>query len=137
MSAFIVSYATINAILAFAVAHKAWFYTDNIPGKYANEEGIAPMVGRIILHENYRAVNHRYDEEIRAHVLRYVPAAKVLRPVEVLKLISCVEYQLAEPDNYKRTEAWELLQAIKDAAIRELPGFEEATRDLPDREKAA
>lgn len=132
MSAFIVSDATINAILAFAVAHKAWFYTEHFPGKYANERDIAAMAGQVILNENYRAVNYRYEEATEPHALRYDPRAKVLRPVEVLKLIGCIEYQLAEPDDYKRTEAWELLQAIKDCAIRELPGYGDATRDLPE-----
>lgn len=132
MSAFIVTDATINAILAFAVAHKAYFYTDHFPGKYASERGVAAMAGQVIVNENYRAVNHRYGEASQPHALRYDSRAKVLRPVEVLKLIGCVEYQLDGQDDWKQTEAYALLQAVKDCAIRELPGYEAATRDLPE-----
>lgn len=132
MSAYVVSHATINAILAFAVAHKAYFYTAGIRGQYASAHGIAEQAGNIILAENVRAVNHRYSEAEAAESLRYNPRVPVPRPVEALKLIGCVEYQLAEPDDHKRTEAWELLQAVKDAAIRVLPGYEEAPRELPD-----
>jgi len=71
--------ATINAILAFAVAHKACFYTDHFPGKYASERDVAAMAGQVIVNENYRAVNHRYSESEKPHALRYDPRAKVIK----------------------------------------------------------
>lgn len=47
-------------------------------------------------------------------------------PVTILKLCDCLEYQSCETEDWEETPAHELLQRIRKAAIRTLPGYEDA-----------
>jgi hypothetical protein len=59
-----------------------------------------------------------------------------LPAVHILKMCACLAYQSCETDDWDKTKAYELLQMIKDAAIRKLPGYEDAPWDY-DHEQAA
>ncbi len=91
---------------------------------------------RVLAAENARAVAHRYriecepvpvaEVELAYFTLRPVP------PVVLLKLIGCVEYQLAEPDDWECTLAAQLLRRLRAVAIANLPGYRDAPWDLPE-----
>lgn len=61
-----------------------------------------------------------------------------LKAVEILKLVNGLSYQSCETDNWEQTAAYHLLEAIKGAAIRTLPGYDDAPWEFPyANEKAA
>lgn len=93
--------------------------------------------GRMLLMENVRSVAHRYDETIEeAHpeILTAVfPASRVMgakvmhyTPVQVLKLISCYEYQSCEHPDWESSEAYAFCQALRAMMISRLPGYDDA-----------
>ena len=102
--------------------------------------------------ENIRSVLHRYpddDEESAPGPIKKPKnivvtgrdqcAAKYRLPtVAVLKMCNCLSYQSCETNDWESTPAHKLLQAIKEAAIRVLPGYEDAPWEYcPEEVKAA
>ena len=76
---------------------------------------------------NYASVNFRYDEkEPMDAISRFRPPRKPLTAVQVLKAISCYEYQSCEPPDWKQSEAHAFCKALEAATIQHLPGYEEA-----------
>ena len=53
-------------------------------------------------------------------------------PVVILKLCANLDYQSCETPDWKTTKARALLEQIKDEAIRQLPGYEDAPWGLLD-----
>ena len=47
-------------------------------------------------------------------------------PLHILHMCSCLEYQSCESPDWRETLAYRLILAIKDAAIRALPGYDDA-----------
>jgi hypothetical protein len=85
----------------------------------------ASHVGRVLLFENMRSVAHRYDEPLELPVYEYTPG-RVLTAVETLKAINGFEYQACEHPGWESSEARAFCEALQSAAIRRLPGYEEA-----------
>jgi len=83
----------------------------------------------MLLRENHRSVQHRYDEGPKA-VLADPYAFKRYRgkldPIQVLKAVSCLEYQSCEGPEWGRSEAFAFLRTLEGWAIHALPGYEEA-----------
>lgn len=89
--------------------------------------------------ENVRSVLTRYPQDTfetapgpldKPKVIR-IPAGAVARPpienpVAILKLCDGLEYQSCETDDYRQTAAFALLNEIRGAAIRGLPGYDRA-----------
>ena len=124
MSAYIVADAHIDALISYAIKTNVSFYFEN--GRTDITRNSANDIGQILLDENYRSVNHRYrGEEGDAPRYKIKPHA-VLEPVVILKLINCLDYQSCETDDWKASKAYAVLDAIKDQAIRNLPGYEAA-----------
>ena len=130
MSAFIVSDATISGMLLAATLERdrggRYYYWD---GEAHYFDGNWRKIGQKLLDENYRSVNYRYDEESKPHT--YSPASLApLMPVEILKLCNCYSYQTCETEDWRQTEAWEIMNTLRGFAIRALPGYEEAQWEL-------
>jgi hypothetical protein len=53
-----------------------------------------------------------------------------LNPVSILKLCDCLEYQSCETEDYNETVAYRLLNVIRRAAIRILPGYDDAKWEI-------
>jgi hypothetical protein len=98
---------------------------------------MADVVGQMLLDENVKAVGIRYssspvtDLPGRADAEYLIPykvtfSYRIPTPVEVLSLINCYEYQSCEDDDYYETEAHHFCEALKNMAIRSLPGYEDA-----------
>ena len=105
-----------------------------IPGDedYSDLTEIETMsrVGQILVDQNYRSYNYRYNEtlepeafEITGQDLMYVPR---LTPVETLKALASYDYQSSETPDYEETDAWKLANIIRHYAIESLPGYDEA-----------
>jgi hypothetical protein len=124
MSAFIVGAKHIDALLTFANAHDAWLY----PYGRASDTEKLSIVGNVLLAENYRSVNHRYPGDAQPYDNSYVFRfyQHPITPIEALKACACYDYQACETDNYESTDAAKLIRAIRDTAIRELPGWDQA-----------
>jgi hypothetical protein len=59
-----------------------------------------------------------------------VDSRYTVKPIDVLSMCNCLEYQSCETDEYRQSVAWHLTQAIRAAAVRDLPGYDEAIRDF-------
>ena len=83
----------------------------------------------MLLKENYRSVNHRYDEGPTAEIQDpYVFSRLLVRidPVAVLRAISVLEYQSCEHPGWEGSEAQAFCRALQGRAISHLPGYDEA-----------
>jgi hypothetical protein len=146
MSAYVCSTAHIKALALFAArkSHGSLFvdprYVDgakDVAGKDLNV--IATRYAAMLLAENVRSVRERYADDVGDYDEIIISASEVLRqpalsPVVILKLCNCLIYQSCETDDWETTNAYKLLQQIKDAAIRVLPGYDDAPWGLYDLE---
>lgn len=101
---------------------------------------LATFYANVLYLENVRSVQHRYPEDtwetlpgpiskpLHCTVSNeeFYRHSDKINAVELLKLCNCIEYQSCETDDYKSSIAWRVLEAIRDAAVRRLPGYEEA-----------
>lgn len=86
----------------------------------------AGSVGAMLMAENRRSVDFRYDEsEIEAPYL-FSTLPGVADPVVVLKALACYEYQSCETPDWSRSEAHAFCDALRHAAIRNLGGYDDA-----------
>ena len=92
--------------------------------RYLTHENLT-QVGRMLLFENMRSVGHRYDESFGLPEYEY-ECGKILTPVQVLKALRCFEYQSCEHPGWHGSEGKAFCDALRDVAIRELPGYDEA-----------
>lgn len=101
MSAFIVSDNTINAVLGFA-------------DKYDLDDfdcSDLSALGQLLVDENYRSVNYRYDESDTPHTFVY--ARYTVPTLTALQHLACIEYQLCEPKDWETTRAFRLCARLR------------------------
>lgn len=96
----------------------------------------ADRTGQMLVLENRRSVDHRYDETEPVELYHYEDPGFELEPVEVLRAVACYRYQACEHPDFGRSEAESFLTSLEHVAIKQLPGYEKAERDWTD-EKAA
>lgn len=58
-----------------------------------------------------------------------------LTPIEVIVACKCYEYQSCEHPEWGQSEAAQLIQHIKEAALRRLPGYEDAPWEITESYK--
>ena len=126
MSAFLVSDKHITEILRFA-SGKGNIYYNGETLDLTTPDGIQ-KVGQILVNENYRSLNARYGSVNLSHVFQYEPFSMrpIMAAVEVIKLCHCYDYQACETDDYYETPTHSIVDAIKECAIRALPGYDDA-----------
>jgi hypothetical protein len=127
MSAFIVNNRTINAILQ---GKNFGAYPGNAlrymwRGEGRSIEGSVQKVGQVLVDENFRSVNFRYNEDQKPYAFRIIQD-KSYTPVEVISMCDCYNYQSCEAPLWKETEAYAIVNALRERAIRNLPGYAEA-----------
>lgn len=149
MSAYICHPKTFMGIAAFAVRnvsdHTLQAIADEIQSttprtivSELSQHAKASLVANILREENIRSVQHRYpdvdiDELPGDYALGLIQiTAKGLAntrdypPMIIIKACHCVNYQSCETDDWKDTPACALLQKIEAAAVRRLPGYDDA-----------
>lgn len=116
-----------------------------------NEAELASLYADVLYRENIRSVLTRYPKDTiesapgpikkPAHITvtarDHCTAALRLPAVALLKMLDCLEYQSCESDDWENTVAYRLLNAIRRAAIRAIPGYEDAPWDYCVEDKAA
>lgn len=128
MSCFIVNPNHISALVRWACRANISVYYGNPPRRLAiagNEQETCDL----LLAENTRSFNYRYGETVDETMV-YDAFATSLRPIDVLKACDCLAYQSCEHDGWETSTAKVIVSAIKEAAIRELPGYDEAPWEI-------
>jgi len=94
----------------------------------------ATLVANILRDENIRSVKHRYQDcspdELPGHSgtapLNFDQGQPIPDPITILKACDCLEYQSCETGDWQESLACEVLNMIRKAAIKELPGYDDA-----------
>jgi hypothetical protein len=131
MSAFVVSNNHINEIVRYidtpnfsslSYIKRMLSYPETLEG-----EKLFQYIGYELMNENCKSVNSRYKtNEFIPFVFKRKVGDKKLSPVEILKLINCLDYQSCEHDTWKESNAYLILSVIKNFAISRLQGYENA-----------
>lgn len=139
MSAWVVSKATIDAIVTWARSTNLVVADPSGDGPDTGVRNLDPsVIGQILWNENYLSVNHRYSEggtppkyefAIRtsgcigfkrvgqyANRVHEKPIIRELTTGDVVKLCRCLDYQSCEHDGWKTSWACGFLAAIQNAA---------------------
>lgn len=142
--------------------HLSWVWDiDRNAGTYKRAEihrgdsDRANAVGKMLWDENIRSVRYRYPNtenlpgpigESYEYVHdwtydgeQYVRVLHLLRidPLAVLKACDCLDYQSCEHPGWDGSEANAFLEALRKAAYRAIPGYENAAWHIADDDKAA
>jgi len=138
MSAFIVDNAHINAILnatapRFAGDSATYYWK----GKLYYMGGDTQRLGQVLTDENHRSVNYRYNEQTEPRRFQRVMLNKSFSPLEIVKLCHGYSYQSCEAPDWKETEAYAIVGALRERSIRRIEGYEEAPWTLYDQESVA
>jgi len=128
MSAFVVSDEHICALVSYGGIHDVRvFERDGGHVIAGNEQETA----EILLAANVASVNYRYDENepvppIEFHFER--PDERTA--IEIIKACDCFDYQACERPDYRQSLAATIVEAIRENAIRAVPGYDEAPREI-------
>lgn len=128
MSAFVVNDETISGMLkgkdfgAYPGNGLAYYWNGTM--HYFN--GHTQEIGQKLLDENYRSVNYRYSEDTQPRRFRERVLNHRVSVVEVIKLCDCYDYQSCETPDWPETEAHAIMTALRERAIRNLPGYDDA-----------
>lgn len=91
----------------------------------------ADRVGAMLWNENKASVDHRYQEANEREVYDFTPS-RVTDPVTILKSLACYEYQSCEHPAWEASEAKAFCEALRDAVITMLPGYDAAPWGIED-----
>lgn len=135
MSAYIVSRETIATL-----AHYALGGSHKISGRWGGMLALANMLAA----ENAKSVAYRYQEaesgfqfSSEQQLVDHARYDLARNPVAILKAIQCLKYQSCEHPEWNESEAKLALSHIQSAAIRELPGYDDAEGwDIKPKQKA-
>lgn len=105
--------------------HIDYIVTAALSARYMRVENETAF-GQMLLTENHKSVNARYNEVNAAVPYRFTRSPGKIDPVVALKAIHCLQYQSCETDGWKDSEACKLLEQLEGEMIRLLPGYEEA-----------
>ena len=94
-------------------------------------ESVSPTpleMGRVLLRENQRSVQYRYnDDDLGNAALGYqFNRVDKTDPVVALVQVSCLRYQSCERPDWDASIACDLLRQIEQQLLRQLPGYEDA-----------
>jgi hypothetical protein len=140
MSAFIVSDRHINTLATWATSRNGGDAVSYYWGgrhRDVRHEG-AQRIASVLFAENVRSVNTRYNEHTDPAGFKYknVPYIFDVSPVQIIKACHCLSYQSCETSDWEETEAFAILAAIERAAVRDLPGYEDAFWEIYEKEAA-
>lgn len=107
---------------------KPWGF-EAFPIMQANTASLTPYtaqtVGIMLMAQNRRSVDYRYDETEIEDFYTHAPSS-TRTVVELIRAIDCYEYQSSETPDWEDTEAFHFCEALRRALIRELPGWGDA-----------
>lgn len=98
----------------------------------------AAHIGQVLWNENQRSVNARYgDSDPAPEYGQHVEWFGTFDPVQVLKTISCLNYQSCETKDWENTQAAAFLRGLERQCIGALAGYESAAWGAPKEQKRA
>ena len=126
--------------------HFSWYYNSDWHVLQEDDfEGAAALANMLYL-ENILSVSDRYPGDKSSHTLPGPTDSDRITsddfeqshwvhfdPVQVLLTAACLNYQACEHDGWETSEAYVALVAIKESAIRALPGYADAEWGAPER----
>lgn len=127
MSKFIISNRHIDALVRAAFEMSGGANLDfniDICGECIHYDDPDEM-GQILLDLNYYLVNWRYRENNKSGRYKY-QSSKLLRPVQILKVCDCYDYQCCNVGVYESTESGSIINTIRKHFIQQIPGYDEA-----------
>ncbi len=145
MSAFVVSHKHINAIVSYGTVpvygDAARIRLNDGTTLYFDDYGDLQHAAEILLAENVRSVQERYPDTVdnlkdmpgviaevgEPIIFRFVNGKK---PVDIIKACDCYDYQACETDDYNTTDAHRIVDNIRERAINNLPGYDEAPWEI-------
>ena len=136
MSAFVVSESHIDYIVRAACTYNVrsrWIKYDGQTVEFTN----ADKIGAALIAENIASVMYRYPDCALDGLPGPIPTPSAIdyempvfgpqpKAVQVLKAISCYEYQSCEHPGWKTSAAKAFCEDLRTGAISHLPGYEEA-----------
>ena len=134
MSVFIVSPEHINVLLDAALR-----YTDEIGMTVYTTDGQAlaidrtnrDQVGQMLLDTNAASAGARHEETPELYIYSYTtPVRFDWEAVDVLKAISCYEYQACEAPGWDRSAARAFCEGLRRAVTPALPGYTDAPWEI-------
>jgi hypothetical protein len=127
MSAYLVPDYHINALVSWAAGrHGSNAVSYWWGGRRREVRGEEKRIASVLFAQNVRSVNSRYNEADPAHGFKFKLVSNMLNPIDVIKGCHGYGYQACETDDYEQTEAFAIIAAIAQSAIRSLPGYEES-----------
>lgn len=127
MSAYLVPDYHINALVSWAASrHGSNAVSYYWGGKHREVRNDEKRIASVLFAENVRSVNARYKAADPAHGFVFKRVVNVLNPIDVIKGCHGYGYQACEAEGYEESEAFAIVAAIAQSAIRSLPGYEES-----------
>jgi hypothetical protein len=123
MSAYVVSDDTINFIVSRASELDTHYV---YAGQNYPIRGCEQHVAAILYTANVESVNERYAQADVSIGFRFRRYTKPQTIAALLKCIQCFEYQACETNGFEHTIAAKIIDGIRRAAIRAVPGYEAA-----------
>ena len=127
MSAYVVPAFHINALVTWAAGkygmNEVSYYWG---GRRRLVRGDEARIASVLYAENVRSVNSRYQEHDPAHGFKFKRVSAMLNPIDVIKACHGYGYQACETSDWEQSEAFAIIVAIEQAAIRALPGYEDS-----------
>ena len=137
MSAFMVSPHHLNYLVSFASDRRTSYYVGPAEGRRHIDGNEQETVNKLY-QANCDSLTARYND--RPGTFGPPPPFAYrgdAEPVQVLKACACFDYQACEVEDYDKTEAATIIDAIRHAAIGQLRGYDGAEwciEDGPARE---
>jgi hypothetical protein len=96
------------------------------PGLWLHRKGDSPSgnrmsgqrVAEILMRENVRSVNYRYEERSRSPKLKVPKQGKVPTPGEICRLCARLEYQSNERRGYFKSDGFRVLNLVRELALQ-------------------
>lgn len=144
MSSFVVEDTHLDVLLTAGLARAdaadlKWIWCDELGLLQTNElhGANANAIGQMLLGENQRSVNNRYQEDKIARGYRFesLPGYERRKGLIVLKAISLFEYQCGDYEGWWSSEARAFCAALRKRVTTLLPGYDEIRGgEVSDRE---
>lgn len=123
MSAYVVSDYHLNVLVHYASREGC---TYRAGGDWHHVRMKEQVVMQMLHNENVRSVNYRYATVDGPGEMTFRPVWRDVSPVQIIKACDCYDYQACETPDYYETPAASLIKQIRKAAIRRLPGYDDA-----------
>lgn len=127
MSAYIVPDYHINALVSWAAgrhgSNAVSYYWNGKRREVRNDE---KRIASVLYAENVRSANARYKEAGAAHGFTFKRVPNMLNPIDVIKACHGYGYQACEAEGHEQSEAFAVIAAIAQSAIRALPGYDDS-----------